>query len=101
MKTYNNASSHEKPKSKELNHNTLYIRSNIKKEFDENLNKDVYIYDEIQLLGNEIIDYLEQKQTENEQLVTDLELNQLQTEQTLTDLELKILDMEGKENDTE
>lgn len=90
MRKYIGVSSKDKPKLKEINYNTLYIRSNVHKELDED-QEELYVYDEIQLEGNEIIEYLDNKQIESEQLVTDLELNQIQSEQKITDLELMVL----------
>lgn len=94
MRKYIGVSSKDKPKLKEINYNTLYIRSNVHKmvylELDED-QEELYVYDEIQLEGNEIIEYLDNKQIESEQLVTDLELNQIQSDQKITDLELMVL----------
>lgn len=90
MRKYIGVSSKDKPKLKEINYNTLYIRSNVRKELDED-QEELYVYDEIQLEGNEIIEYLDNKQIESEQLVTDLELNQIQSDQKITDLELMVL----------
>ena len=94
MKTFLKVESKEKPKLKEINYNTLYIRINIHKELRED--EEVFIYDEIQYEGNEIIEYIDNKQVESEQFITELELNQIQTEQTLTELDLKILEIEGE-----
>lgn len=90
MRKYIGVSSKDKPKLKEINYNTLYIRSNLHKELDED-QEELYVYDEIQLEGNEIIEYLDNKQIESEQLLTDIELNQIQSEQKITDLELMVL----------
>lgn len=90
MRKYIGVSSKDKPKLKEINYNTLYIRSNVHKELDED-QEELYVYDEIQLEGNEIIEYLDNKQIESEQLLTDIELNQIQSEQKITDLELIVL----------
>lgn len=90
MKKYIGVSSKDKPILKEINYNTLYIRSNVHKELDED-QEELYVYDEIQLEGNEIIEYLDNKQIESEQLLTDIELNQIQSEQKITDLELMVL----------
>ena len=73
MRKYIGVSSKDKPKLKEINYNTLYIRSNVHKELDED-QEELYVYDEIQLEGNEIIEYLDNKQIESEQLLTDIEL---------------------------
>ncbi|AID44722.1 Phage protein [Candidatus Arthromitus sp. SFB-mouse-NL] len=92
MRKYIGVSSKDKPKLKEINYNTLYIRSNVHKELDED-QEELYVYDEIQLEGNEIIEYLDNKQIESEQLITELDLNQIQIEQMLTDIDLKILEL--------
>lgn len=90
MRKYIGVSSKDKPRLKEINYNTLYIRSNVHKELDDD-QEELYVYDEIQLEGNEIIEYLDNKQIESEQLLTDIELNQIQSEQKITDLELIVL----------
>lgn len=92
MRKYIGVSSKDKPKLKEINYNTLYIRSNVHKELDED-QEELYVYDEIQLEGNEIIEYLDNKQIESEQLITELDLSQIQIEQMLTDIDLKILEL--------
>ena len=93
MRKFLRVISHEKPKLKEIKYNTLYIRTNLRKELDSELDE-IYVYEEIQYEGNEIIEYIDNKQIESEQLITDLELNQLQTEQFLTEMDLKILELE-------
>ena len=91
MKTFLKVESKDKPKLKEINYSTLYIRTNIHKELRED--EEFFVYDEIQYEGNEIIEYIESKQIQSEQLITELELNQIQSEQMLTEIDLKILEL--------
>lgn len=95
MKQYFNVKSYDKPKARELNYNTLYIRSHIEKEYVEDLGREMYTYDEIQYQGNEILEYLDNRRIENEQLLTDIELNQITSDQMLTEIELTLLEIRG------
>lgn len=95
MKQFLNVQSKEKPKIKELSYNVLYIRDNISKKFDEDLNEEIYVYNEIQYEDDEIIEYIDEKLNENEIKFTDLELENLETKQILSEFDLKFLELEG------
>ena len=101
MKTFLKVESKDKPKLKEINYSTLYIRTNIHKELRED--EEFFVYDEIQYEGNEIIEYIESKQIQSEQLITEQDLNLIETNERLrelnlmvTELDLRLLESEGE-----
>ena len=94
MKRYESVQCLVKPEPIELQCGTLYINSNIRKMYDEDCQKDFYVYNQEQYCGDEIIEYLNEKLIGSEQLLTELELNQFETNQTLTEIDLKILELE-------
>ena len=59
----------------EFNKDTIYIRSNIRKEYDDSFKKEIWIYDEIQYTFNEYLEVLNTKVDKSNKAHDDLILD--------------------------